>query len=61
MYKACVDTSSPGEFTWAEFFDPKDDSVLNFRPPVYYAATTAWHTDGQWVYTGEQGHLLIET
>ena len=48
MYKACVDTSSPGgEFTWAEFFDPKDDSVLNFRPPVYYAATTAWHTDGQ--------------
>lgn len=47
MYKACVNTSSPGEFTWAEFFDPVDDGSLLYRPEVYYAATTAWHTDGQ--------------
>ncbi|MEC7984133.1 MAG: hypothetical protein VX278_03145 [Myxococcota bacterium] len=47
MYKACVSTSSPGKFKWAEFYDPVDDGSLLFRPEIYYAATTSWHSDGQ--------------
>jgi hypothetical protein len=47
VYKACVDTENPGTFSWAEFYDPVDDGGLNYRPEVYYAATTAWHSDGQ--------------
>lgn len=46
MMKACVDTSDPGDLTWVEYFDPKDDASLSHRPEVYYSATTAWHTDG---------------
>lgn len=46
MYKACVDTTNPGVFTWAEFYDPVDTASLLYRPEVYYAATTAWHSDG---------------
>jgi hypothetical protein len=46
MYKACLDPTTPGEFTWAEFFDPVDDGNLRNRPEVYYAATTSWHSDG---------------
>ncbi|MEC8276649.1 MAG: hypothetical protein VXZ96_05125 [Myxococcota bacterium] len=46
MYKACVSTTSPGTFTWAEFYDPVDTGNLLYRPEVYYSATTAWHSDG---------------
>jgi len=46
MYKACIDPSDPGDLDWVEFFDPVDDGGLSFRPEVYYAATTSWHTDG---------------
>ena len=46
MYKACLDSADPGVPVWAEFFDPIDDGGLSTRPEVYYAATTAWHTDG---------------
>ena len=47
MYKACLDTENPGDFDWAEFYDPVDDGSLPVRPEVYYAATTSWHTDGE--------------
>jgi hypothetical protein len=52
MYKACVDSDNPGEFTWIEFFDPVDDGGLSnsagngYRPEVYYSATTSWLSDG---------------
>ena len=47
MYKACIDTTDPDDLTWVEFYDPADDAGLSYRPEVYYAATTAWHSDGQ--------------
>lgn len=47
MYKACLDPDDPGNFEWAEFYDPIDDGSLLIRPEVYYSATTSWHTDGQ--------------
>jgi hypothetical protein len=46
MYKACINPKSPGELDWVEFYDPVDDGGLPFRPEIYYAATTAWHSDG---------------
>jgi hypothetical protein len=46
MYKACIDSSDPGDLDWVEFYDPVDDGGLLFRPEVYYAATTSWHSDG---------------
>lgn len=46
MYKACLDPTDPGDFTWAEFYDPVDDGGLIDRPEVYYSATTSWHSDG---------------
>jgi hypothetical protein len=46
MYKACIDPTDPGNLTWIEFFDPKVDGGLSERPEVFYAATTAWQTDG---------------
>lgn len=46
MYKACIDPSDPGDLDWVEFYDPVDDGGLLFRPEVYYAATTSWHSDG---------------
>ena len=46
MYKACIDTTTPGDFDWVEFYDPVDDGGLLRRPEVYYAATTSWHSDG---------------
>ena len=46
MYKACIDTTDPGDLDWIEFYDPVDDGGLLYRPEVYYAATTVWHPDG---------------
>ena len=46
MYKACLDPTDPGNFTWVEFYDPVDDGSLVGRPEVYYSATTSWHSDG---------------
>ena len=46
MYKACLDPTDPGDFTWVEFYDPVDDGGLTARPEVYYSATTSWHSDG---------------
>ncbi len=47
MYKACIDTTDPDDLTWVEFYDPADDAGLSYRPEVYYAATTSWHSDGK--------------
>ena len=44
MYKAIIDVTDPDDPDWCEFYDPNDD--LGVRPEVYYAATTAWHSDG---------------
>lgn len=48
MYKACIPGKNPDNLRWIEFYDPIDDSEgsIRQRPEVYYAATTAWHTDG---------------
>lgn len=46
MYKACINTRTPGEFTWVEFYDPVDDGELSSRPEVFYAATTSWLPNG---------------
>ena len=52
MYKACLDSDDPGNLEWVEFFDPVDDGGLedaagdNFRPEVFYSATTSWLKDG---------------
>jgi hypothetical protein len=46
MYKACINTSDPGDMEWIEFFDPINDGSLLYRPDVYYAATTSWLDDG---------------
>jgi hypothetical protein len=46
MYKACLSTTEPDDLTWVEFYDPVDDGALDQRAEVYYAATTAWLTDG---------------
>lgn len=48
MYKACIPGKNPDNLRWIEFYDPVDDSdgAISKRPEVYYAATTAWHTDG---------------
>ncbi len=48
MYKACIPGKNPDNLRWVEFYDPIDDSegAISKRPEVYYAATTAWHTDG---------------
>lgn len=45
MYKACINTDSPDDLTWVEFYDPIDDGGLSFRPEVYYAATLSWMAD----------------
>jgi len=51
MYKAVINTEDLDDPTWCEFVDPIDFGVEDndgkpFRPEVYYAATTSWHTDG---------------
>ncbi len=46
MYKACINTSDPGDMTWVEFYDPIDDGSLLYRPEIYYKATAVWHDDG---------------
>ncbi len=50
MYKAIIDTTQPDDLTWCEFYDPMtgtdDTNGVGARPEVYYAATTAWLTDG---------------
>lgn len=46
MYKACIDSSGPGDLQWVEFYDPIDDGGLSSRPEVYYAATASWLPDG---------------
>lgn len=48
MYKACIPGKNPDDLHWVEFYDPIDDSdgAITKRPEVYYAATTAWHTNG---------------
>ena len=44
MYKAIIDVSDVDDPEWCEFYDPYAD--IGERPEVYYAATTAWHSDG---------------
>ena len=46
MYKACIDSTDPGDLNWVEFFDPRVDGGLTSRPEVYYSATTSWLRDG---------------
>lgn len=48
MWKALIDTTSPADITWCPdpFFDPSTYTLDGSRPPVYYAATTAWMSDG---------------
>ncbi len=46
MYKACIDTSDPGNLQWVEFYDPVDDGSLSARPEVFYSATASWLPDG---------------
>ena len=44
FYKAVIDTSDLDNPEWCEFVDPYD--YVEARQEVYYASTTAWHTDG---------------
>ncbi|MDP2306852.1 MAG: PilC/PilY family type IV pilus protein [Pseudomonadota bacterium] len=50
MYKAILSTTQPDDLTWCEFYDPFEGTDgtngIGARPEVYYAATTAWLTDG---------------
>ncbi|MDP2312514.1 MAG: PilC/PilY family type IV pilus protein [Pseudomonadota bacterium] len=50
MYKAIVSTTQPDDLEWCEFYDPMTGTDgtngVGARPEVYYAATTAWLTDG---------------
>jgi hypothetical protein len=50
MYKAILNTTQPDDLTWCEFYDPMTGTDgtngVGVRPEVYYAATTAWLTDG---------------
>ncbi len=50
MYKAILDETAPDNPQWCQFYDPLDGTDgtngVGARPEVYYAATTAWLSDG---------------
>ena len=60
MYKACLDPTDPGDFTWVEFYDPVDDGNLVGRPEVYYSAAALGTPMAPWAYTGEREHRTSE-
>lgn len=50
MYKAIISETNPDDLEWCEFYDPMTGTSgangVAARPEVYYAATTAWLSDG---------------
>ncbi len=44
IFKVLFNATDPDDLTWCEFYDPQPE--LGARPEVFYAATTAWMTDG---------------
>jgi hypothetical protein len=50
MYKAILNETTPDDLEWCMFYDPLDGTDgtngVGARPEVFYAATTAWLTDG---------------
>lgn len=50
IYKAVLSETQPDDLEWCEFYDPMSGTDgtngVGARPEVYYAATTAWLSDG---------------